>query len=130
MAMRDMTSSEAGDVAGAAEADPRERIAKLEAKIEALAQSAERCRKISLAARAAIVLGAVGFAAMALGAWRFGGAPLIFSTAAILGGIVLYGANGSTARQISESTRTAEALRAELIGQMRLRLVAGTDFAP
>ncbi len=92
MAMRDMTSSEAGDVAGAAEADPRERIAKLEAKIEALAQSAERCRKISLAARAAIVLGAVGFAAMALGAWRFGGAPLIFSTAAILGGVVLFGA--------------------------------------
>ena len=111
----------------AASPDAAARITRLEAEIEALAQSAERCRKIALAARFAIVLGAVGWAAMVLGVWRFGGAPLIFSTAAILGGVVLYGANRSTGWQVADAAAKAEAARAELIAGMRLRVVGGTD---
>lgn len=108
--------------------DPRERIARLEAYLEELAQRLERCRKLALAARLAIVLGAAGMAAMLAGPLRFAGAPLIFSTAAILGGVVLFGANGATARQLAAAARKAEAQRGELIGRMRLRLVAGTDL--
>jgi hypothetical protein len=107
------------------DADPREQIARLETHLEELAQSAERCRKIALASRVAIVMGAVGITAMALGAIRFGGAPLIFSAAAIIGGIVVFGANSSTAKQVDAATRTAEALRAQLIGSIGLRLVVG-----
>lgn len=113
------------DISIIPDADPREQIERLEAHIETLAQSAERCRKIALASRIAIVAGAVGMTAMALGAIRFGGAPLIFSTVAIIGGIVVFGTNSSTAQQVAAAAQAAEALRAQLIGRIGLRLVVG-----
>src|ERR1051325_10967690 len=68
-------------------------IAKLETRIEALAQSMERGRKIALAARGAIMLGAMLFAAIALGVIRFDALPLLAALSALLGGIVLFGSN-------------------------------------
>ena len=106
--------------------DPqRAQIARLETRIEALAQSIERGHKIGLAARAAIVLGAMLMAAIALGGIRFDALPLLAALSAILGGIVLLGSNRSTLEQTSEDLRTAEAERAALINRIELRVVSG-----
>ena len=43
--------------------------------------------------------------------------------AALLGGVVVFGSNTSTANQLSESMRSAGAQRAALIGQLDIRLV-------
>jgi hypothetical protein len=49
--------------------------------------------------------------------------PMIAGLAALLGGVVVFGSNTSTANQLSESMRSAEAQRAALIGQLDIRLV-------
>jgi hypothetical protein len=103
----------------------RAQIARLETRIEALAQSIERGHKIRLAARAAIALGAMLMAAIALGAIRFDALPLLAAVTAILGGIVLLGSNRSTLEQTSGDLRTAEAERAALINRIELRVVSG-----
>jgi hypothetical protein len=40
-----------------------------------------------------------------------------------LGGVVVFGSNTSTANQLAESLRNAEALRTALIGGLDIRLV-------
>jgi Kef-type K+ transport system membrane component KefB len=101
----------------------RDQIAALEREIESLAESAERCRKIALAAKAAIVIGALWLAAPILGLIWPSATALLGSTALILGGIVVSGSNATTARQIAERIRQADASRAALIGEIELRLV-------
>jgi hypothetical protein len=101
----------------------RDQIAALEQEIEALAESAARCRKVALAAKAAIVIGAVWLAALILGAIRPDAASLLGATAAILGGIVVAGSNATTARQTAEGIAKADAQRAALIGAIELRMV-------
>jgi small neutral amino acid transporter SnatA (MarC family) len=103
----------------------RNAIARLEARIEALAHSIERGHKIRLAARAAIALGAMLLAAMVLGALRFDALPLVAALTAILGGIVLLGSNRSTLQQTQAALATAEAERAALINRIELRVVSG-----
>lgn len=44
---------------------------------------------------------------------------------AVIGGTVVFGSNTSTLKQAGVAIKTAEALRAELIGKMNLRLVVG-----
>lgn len=101
----------------------RDQIAGLEQEIEALAESAARCRKIAFAARAAIVIGTVWLAALIFGVIWPAATALLGSTALILGGIVVSGSNATTARQIAETIAKAEAQRAALIGAIELRLV-------
>jgi hypothetical protein len=101
----------------------RDEIAQLEARIEALSESIERCVKISLAAKLAIAAGAIWLALMLLGVIPFVPETVIASIAAMIGGTVLLGSNATTWTQAETDLRAAEAMRAELIGRMELRVV-------
>ncbi len=105
------------------EADPREQIVRLERRMEELAERIESCRKMILAARLAIGLGALLLAALLFGIVRFDAAALLASIAALLGGVVLLGSNGSTMQEASAELAAAEAQRAALIGSIGLRVV-------
>ena len=107
-----------------ADGDPHEDITQLEAEIERLAEAAERCWKIIQAARVVIVLGGLLLMAVLLGLVRADATPVFGSLAAIIGGIVVFGSNSSTAKQMAERIAAAEAERAALIGGIDLRLVA------
>jgi hypothetical protein len=110
--------------------DMRGEIAELEDEIEALRDVIERCRKIMLAARVAIAGGALLLLATAIGAMRF--EPIVFmaASAALLGGIVLFGSNNSTAREKTATLKAAEARRSELIDAMNLPVVGGQESPP
>jgi hypothetical protein len=102
----------------------REQIAWLEGQIEQLTQSIESCRKFILASRLLIAAGAILLVTIVVGAIRPEPLVLIAAIAAVLGGIVLFGSNNSTAKQKNAALRAAEAERADLIGRIDLRLVA------
>jgi hypothetical protein len=101
----------------------RERIAWLEKQIEQLTQSIESCRKFILASKALIAAGAILLVALVFGTGRPDPLALTAAIAAVLGGIVLFGSNNSTAKQKNAALRAAEAERADLIGKIDLRLV-------
>jgi hypothetical protein len=109
------------------EGDPRDQIARLEAQIEALAETVEGCRKIMLAARAAIAVGALLILAMILGLVRPELASLAGATVALLGGIVLLGSNRSTSDQALAKVKQAEAARAALIDRLELLTVGDEE---
>jgi hypothetical protein len=100
-----------------------EEIARLEARIERLAESAEWCRKIALASRLVIAAGATWIVLMVFGVFAFAPVNIVGSIAAFLGGIVLFGSNASTRKQTDTAIREAQMLREELIGQLEMRLV-------
>jgi hypothetical protein len=103
--------------------NPHDEIARIEARLEQLAGIAERCRKIILASKVAIGIGVAMLLAMTFGMFA-SGELLIFSLAAVLGGIVLLGSNVSTLRQTTEAMTNAETLRAHLIDGIDLRVVS------
>jgi hypothetical protein len=103
--------------------DPREEIAELEVRIEGLAEQLERCRKFTLAAKIAIVFGALLTGATLLGVLTLTPMAMLGGVAALLGGIVVYGSNGSTSDELTKSLRDAEARRAALVGRLDIRLV-------
>ena len=105
------------------EDDPREEISTIEARLEHLAEVAERCRKIIFASKAAIVVGAALLLAMMLGLLGSNQVIAIGSMAAVLGGIVSLGSNVSTLQQTTAAISAAETLRSELIGRIDLRVV-------
>jgi hypothetical protein len=104
--------------------DPRDEIVRLEAQIEALAARIESCRKFILAGRLAIVGGFIVLAALLLGALRFDPAAMAGGVAAVLGGIVVWGSNSSTAKEAAAELAKAEANRKALIGLIDLRVIA------
>jgi hypothetical protein len=108
--------------------DRREQILRLEAEIEGLTRTREGCRKIMLASRTAIVIGAVLLLSIAAGLLTLAPVALLAALTAVIGGIVLLGSNKSTAEQVRAALEAAEARRAELIGRMRFRVVGGTDL--
>jgi hypothetical protein len=103
--------------------DPNDEIAEIEARIEELAEIAERCRKYILASKVAIGGGPVLLLITMLGLGT-GQAAALGSIALVLGGIVSLGSNISTLRQTESAIGAAEARRSELIGRINLRLVA------
>jgi hypothetical protein len=103
--------------------DIREEIARLEARIEVLSDSIERCQKISLAARLALALGTVWLVLVLLKVVPFAPIHIIGAISAMLGGTVLYGSNASTWRQTVAAIAAAEARRTELIDAIALRTV-------
>jgi hypothetical protein len=105
--------------------DPSDEIARIETQLEELASVAERCRKIILASKVAIGIGAALLLAMMFELVA-SSELLIASLAAVLGGIVLLGSNVSTLRQTMEAMTAAEALRSNLIDGIDLRVVADT----
>ena len=110
------------------EDDPTDEISDIEARIEALAEIAERCRKYILASKIAIGSGAALLLITILGLLGMGQTAALGSIALILGGIVSLGSNVSTLRQTDDAIRAAEALRAELISRIDLRVVADTPM--
>jgi hypothetical protein len=105
------------------EENPADEISRIEARLEELAELAERCRKAILVSKAAIAGGLALPVLMVLG-W-FGSSPVaaIGSITLLLGGIVWLGSNVSTLQQTMADIGAAEALRSDLIGRIDLRVV-------
>jgi hypothetical protein len=103
--------------------DDTDDISAIEARIEALAEIAERCRKFILASKIAIAGGFALLLIVILGLFGAGLSTALGSIALVLGGIVSLGSNISTLRETEADISDAEAMRSELIGGMGLRLV-------
>jgi len=108
-----------------ADGDSSDQIARIEADIEQLAESLDRCRKAMLLSKVAIAAGAIWVLGYFLGAIRFEAATMIGAIAAIMGGIVVLGSNSSTSKQTTAAMKAAETQRAELIDTVDLRTVGG-----
>jgi len=98
--------------------EPHDEIARLEAQIERLADTIEGCRKIVLVSRFAFAAGALVLLSLLFGVIRFDPVIMMVAVAGLLGGIVAFGSNTSTAKQALDKMSHAEALRAELIGRL------------
>jgi hypothetical protein len=103
--------------------DPRDQIARLEARIEELADALERCRKVRLISRVAIAAGGVWMLAVTIGVLGFDPMAMMAAISGVIGGTVMYGSNRTTWREVDAATNDAEAKRAELIGRLKLRVV-------
>jgi hypothetical protein len=103
--------------------DPVDEISQVEARIEQLAEIAERCRKIILVSKAAIAGGGALLLVTMLGLFGPNQVAAIGSIAVVLGAIVSLGSNVSTLRQTMAAMRAAELLRSDLIGRIDLRVV-------
>jgi hypothetical protein len=106
--------------------DPTDEISEIEERIEALAETAERCRKFILASKVAITSGFALLLATVLGLFEAGQVAALGSIALVLGGIVSLGSNLSTLRQTDAAISDAEATRSDLIGGIDLRVVRDT----
>jgi hypothetical protein len=104
----------------------RDDIARLETRIEMLAEARERCRKISLAAKIAIAAGAAWALLTLVTLVPFYPSMFFGALAAMIGGVVLLGSNKTTWEQTEAALREAERMRATLIGRMELRVVEET----
>lgn len=103
--------------------DPTDEIADIEARIEALAEEAERSRKFILASKAAIGGGVALMLVAMLGLFGTGATAALGSIALLLGGIVSLGSNISTLRETDAAIGVAEKRRSALIAEIDLRLV-------
>ena len=108
------------------EEEPSDEISRIEARLEQLAEVAERCRKIILASKIAIAAGVALPVLMMLGLFE-PSQLAIGAIAAVLGGIVSLGSNVSTLRQTEVEISDAEKSRSDLIGRISLRVVGGRD---
>ncbi len=114
-------SDTARDIAGV---DPHDEIERLEQQIEDLAARIDNCRKFILAAQVAMAGGAFALAAMLFGVIRPDLTWMVGAMAAVIGGIVVFGSNNSTAKEAQAEIGAVESRRAALIGTIDLRLVA------
>ena len=105
------------------EDDPTDEISEIEERIEALAEIAERCRKIILASKMAIGGGFALLFVTVLGWLGANEVVALGSIALIIGGIVSLGSNVGTLQQTEAAIGRAEALRAQLISRIDLRVV-------
>src|SRR4051794_41695694 len=92
-------------------------VADLEAEIDDLRDSAERCRKIDMAAKAAL---GVGLALLLVSFFWFSASALVIGIAAVLGSVALVGSNRGSLGEIITGIRLAEARRREGIGSLGL----------
>jgi hypothetical protein len=106
-----------------AEDDRSEQIARIEARLEELADAAERCRKIILVSKLVIYSGAGLLLGAVLGLVGSNAVTALGAIAAVLGGIVSLGSNVSTLQQTMAAMAAAETFRSDLIGSIDLRLV-------
>ena len=103
--------------------DPHDEIARLEAEIEALAAAGARCRKIHAGAKIAMAAGAAVIAVTVLGLLWVDTAWWLAAIAAIIGGVVAFGSNTSSWREIRARQAAAEARRAELIDTLDMHIL-------
>lgn len=109
------------------DSDLRDQITQLEADIEQLAETLERCRKAILLSKLSIGVGAVWMLAYLVGAVGFVPAAVVGAIAAIIGGIVVFGSNSTTSKQTMAAMKDAETLRTRLIDRIDPRTVAKTS---
>jgi hypothetical protein len=95
--------------------DPHDEVIRLEGVIEELTAKIESCRKFILASRIATWGGGVVLFAILFGVMRFDLGIMASAVAALLGGIVLWGSNSSTAKEAMKELAVAEADRAALV---------------
>jgi len=95
--------------------DIAQAVATLEERIEALAESAERSRKLVSVSNLVALAGGLWFAAMVVGLVTAGAAGLVFSVTAMIGGIVLSGSSRSTLDETLGDLARAEAMRTQMI---------------
>jgi hypothetical protein len=95
--------------------DPAEQVARLESRLDELADAMARCRKIGLIAQIAIAAGGTWLLAAAIGIIGFDPMGLVAAIAGVIGGTVMYGSNTTTSRQVDAAIEKAEAMRAALI---------------
>ena len=103
--------------------DPADEISEIEARIEELAETAERCRKAILVSKVAIAGGVALLLVAMLGLFGAGQSAALGSIALMLGGIVSLGSNVGTLRQTEAAINAAETLRLDLISRIDLREV-------
>ena len=107
--------------------DVRDQILRLEAEIEELTEVMDSCRKVILASKVAMAAGGIWLLAFTLGAIGFDPMAMIGAISAVIGGTVVFGSNTSTSKQAAVAIKAAEAVRAELIGKIDLRLVGEAE---
>ena len=103
--------------------DPRDQIARLESRIEELAEALARCRKIKLISQIAIAGGGIWLLAVTIGVIGFDPMAMMAAISGVIGGTVMYGSNTTTSREIDAAMAEAEARRTKLIGGLELRVV-------
>ena len=103
--------------------DPHDEIARLEAEIEERSAAIERCRKVILVSKIAAACGGLAIILLLLGIIPSNATLLIISIAAVLGGLVGLGSTTTTAGQLADAVKDAEARRAALIGTISLTVV-------
>jgi hypothetical protein len=107
----------------AEDGDPRHQIARLEVRLDELAEAMARCRKVKLISQIAIVGGGIWLVAVMIGVIAFNPVTLVAAIAGVIGGTVMYGSNTATSREIDAAMKEAEAQRSALIGGLDLRVV-------
>jgi len=100
-----------------------EDIARIEARIEELGEAIERCRKFSLTAKITIAAGAGWIALSMLSVVSYTPETTLTAMAAIIIGVVLLGSNRTTWAQTETALRASEAMRADMIGRLDMRMV-------
>ena len=104
--------------------DPREEIVRLEERIEELAAKIESCRKFILASRIAVASGGLLSAGMLFGAIRSDLGLMAAAVSLLLGGIVVWGSNRSTAKEATKELAASESERAALIEHINPRVIS------
>jgi hypothetical protein len=104
--------------------DPHEEIVRLEEHIEELAAKIESCRKFVQVSRVAVAGGTLVLAAMLVGAIQSNLGLLAAAVSLLLGGIVVWGSNSSTAKEAMKELATAESERAALIEHINPRVIS------
>jgi hypothetical protein len=112
------------------QAETRNQIARLEQRLEDLAAALEKSRKAILASKVSIAGGALLMLALVLGLISAQPLAIVVAIAAVLGGIVGFGANVSTARQDRAAMQAAAAARTDLISRLEMRDIGqGTSLS-
>jgi hypothetical protein len=107
----------------ASDGDTRHEIARLETRLEELAEALARCRKFRLASQIAMAGGGLWLVSAVIGIIGFDPVAMMAAIAGVIGGIVMYGSNRTTAEELAAEMKEAEAKRAALIGALDLRMV-------
>jgi hypothetical protein len=105
--------------------DIRKEIARLEARLDELADGLARCRKVKLVSQIVLAGGGLWLVAAIVGIISFDAVAFMAAIAGVIGGIVMYGSNTTTTQELAAEMKEAEAKRAALIGALDLRVVGG-----
>jgi hypothetical protein len=108
----------------------RDQISRIEADIDQLSKTLDRCRKAMLLSKVSIAAGVIWFLGYCLGAIRFDPTLMVGAIAATIGGVVILGSNSSTSQQTIAAMKAAETERDELIDMINPRAVGTGGRGP